>query len=143
MAKAFGEQNPTLGEDAVSWQTWSDGAAGIPNVTVNADWGKLSLQLSGAEGRSAVYDLGSAATRKFTLTENRYGTGAEDALLQIRGDTSSFLQDAVLPVWETYSVAISRGWRYVQVRESTFYSEDILTLFGADIISYLPLGDAA
>ncbi len=29
-AKAFGEQNPTNGEDPVSWQTWSDGAAGAP-----------------------------------------------------------------------------------------------------------------
>lgn len=117
--KAFGEQNPTLGETAVSWQTWSDGAAGTPDVEGDADWGKLKLDLLGEEGRSEVYDLGSAATRTFTLTENRYGTGAEDALLQIRGDTSSFAQDDETPAWENYVVPISRGWRYVQVREST------------------------
>jgi len=30
VSKAFGEQNPTQGETAVSWQTWSDGVGGIP-----------------------------------------------------------------------------------------------------------------
>lgn len=119
-SKAFGEQNPTLGEDAVSWQTWSDGDGDTPNVTGDADWGKLSLQLSGAEGRSAVYDLGSAKTRTFTLTENRYGTGENDAVLQIRGDTTAFTQDDTVVDWETYAAPIDRGWRYVQVRETTF-----------------------
>jgi len=120
MSKAFGEQNPTQGETAVSWQTWSNGAGSIPNVVGDPDWGKLSLQLSGAEGRSAVYDHGSAVSRKYTLTENRYGTGAEDAILQIREDTVSFLQDDVLPAWEDYTVPVSKTWRYVQVRlEST------------------------
>ena len=119
-AKAFGEQNPNQGEDAVSWQTWSDGAGGIPTVTGDADWGKPILDLTGAEGLSAVYDLGSAVTRLFTLTRNRYGTGSETATLQIRGDTSTFSQDDVSPTWETYSAPISRGWRYVQVRLTTF-----------------------
>jgi len=120
MSKAFGEQTPTLGEDAVSWQTWSDGAGAIPNVTINPDWGKLSLQMAGAEGRSAVYDLGSAATRKFTLTENRYGTGSGVGLLQIRGDTVAFIQDDDIVDWETYTAPVSHAWRYVQVRETTF-----------------------
>lgn len=119
MSKAFGEENPTLGEDPVSWQTFSDGAAGIPDVVGDVDWGKLKLDLLGEEGRSAVYDLGAAATRKFTITENRYGTGAESATIQIRGDTSSFLQDDVLPAWETYTVPVSKGYRYVQVRATT------------------------
>ena len=100
--------------------SWSDGVGGIPNVTGDIDWGKLSLQLAGAEGRSAVYDLGSAKTRTFTLTENRYGTGAEDAALQIRGDTVSFTQDDNTVDWEDYTVPVSHGWRYVQVRETTF-----------------------
>jgi len=120
MSKAFGEQTPTLGEDAVSWQTWSDGAGAIPNVTINPDWGKLSLQTAGAEGRSAVYDLGSATTRKFTLTENRYGTGSGVGLLQIRGDTVAFTQDDNVVDWETYTAPVSHAWRYVQVRETTF-----------------------
>jgi hypothetical protein len=119
-AKAFGEQNPTAGETAVSWQTWSDGAAGIPDVVGDADWGKLKLDLDpGEEGRSTVYDLGSAVSRKFTLTENRYGTGTGDAALQIRGDSNLFDQDDVTPDWESYTTPISRTWRYVQIREIT------------------------
>lgn len=118
-SKAFGVESPTQGEDAVSWQTWSDGAASVPTIDGDADWGKLKLDLSGEEGRSAVYDLGSAATRTFTLTENRYGTGENDAVLEIRGSETSFTQDANVPVWEEYTGAISRYWRYVQVRETT------------------------
>jgi hypothetical protein len=119
MSKAFGEQNPTLGETAVSWQTFTNGSAVIPDVVGDVDWGKLKLDLLGQEGRSAVYDLGAAATRKFTLTENRYGTGAESATIQIRGDTSAFVQDDVLPAWETYTAPVSKGYRYVQVRATT------------------------
>jgi peptidoglycan/xylan/chitin deacetylase (PgdA/CDA1 family) len=116
MSKAFGEQNPTEGETAVSWQTFTNGSAVIPDVVGDVDWGKLKLDLLGQEGRSAVYDLGAAATRKFTLTENRYGSGAESATIQIRGDTSSFLQDDGLPAWETYTTPVSKGYRYVQAR---------------------------
>jgi lysophospholipase L1-like esterase len=133
MSKAFGEENPTQGETAVSWQTWSDGAAGIPDVTGDADWGKLKLDLSGEEGRSAVYDHGSVATRTYTLTENRYGTGAESAILQIRGDTSSFLQDDATPAWETYSAPVSHAWRYVQIRAITVLT---LTVLGDSISAH-------
>ena len=121
MSKAFGEENPTEGEDPVSWATWSDGAAGAVEVIGDADWGKMKLDFnpSGEEGRSAVYDLGSAASRKFTITENRYGTGTEDAQIQIRGDTVAFLQDDDLPFWTDYTVPLSRTWRYVQVRAMT------------------------
>jgi len=119
VSKAFGEQNPTQGETPVSWKTWSDGFGGIPNIVGNPDWGKLSLPLTGYEGRSAVYDLGSTATRSFTLTENRYGTGTPSATLQYRANTSSFLQDDVLPVWTTYTAPFSVSTRYIQVRETT------------------------
>lgn len=117
--KAFGVQSPTQGETAVSWQTWSDGSSNVPTIDGDADWGKLKLDLSGEEGRSAVYDLGSEATRKFTLTENRYGTGEEDATLQYRTDTSSFAQDDASPAWTTYSAPFSVNCRYVQIREIT------------------------
>ena len=90
-AKAFGEQSPNQGEDAVSWQTWSDGAGGIPTVLVMLI-GESYLTYTGAEGISAVYDLGSAVTRLFTLTRNRYGTGSATATLQIRGDTSTLVK---------------------------------------------------
>lgn len=117
MSKVFGEQNPTRGEDIVSWQTFSDGAAGIPEIVGNADYGKLKLDMTGEEGRSAVYDLGSACVRKFTLTENRYGIGQDDATLQYRTDTVSFAQDDALPAWTTYAGQFSVNCRYVQIRE--------------------------
>lgn len=119
MSYAYGEQTPTLGETAVSWQTWSDGNGNIPTIDGNADWGKLNLDLAGEEGRSAVYDLGSSHARTFTLTENRYGTGGESATLQIRGDTTIFTQDVYSPNWETYSGSVSKTWQYVQIREVT------------------------
>jgi hypothetical protein len=123
-AKAFGVQSPTLGEDAVSWQTWSDGAGNVPTITGDADWGKLKIDLSGEEGRSAVYDHGSAVSRTYTLTENRYGSGTEDAVLEIRGSTTSFIQDAAVPAWEEYIAPITRVWRYVQIRETTLSTFD-------------------
>lgn len=120
MSKAFGQQTPTQGEDAVSWQTFSDGAGGIPNTTVDIDWGKLSLQTAGAEGRSAVYDLGASRTRKFKLTENRYGNGSGSAVLQIRGSTTIFTQDDTVVDWETYTAPVEHDWQWVQVRETTY-----------------------
>ena len=116
-ARAFGQQTPTQGETAVSWQTWSDGNGGTPLVDGDADWGKLAIPLSGGEGRSAVVDLGYLTTRTFTLTQNRYGTGNAGAVLQIRGSETSFTQDSTVPVWEEYTAAVSRFWRYVQVGE--------------------------
>ena len=72
------------------------------------------------EGRSAVYDLGSAVTRTFKITENRYGTGTEDATIQIRGDTNPFNQDdGEPPNWANYVGPTVQGWRYVQVRVTT------------------------
>jgi hypothetical protein len=117
--KAFGEQSPSQGETAVSWQTWSDGAGTAPTVYGNADWGKLVLDLSGEEARSAVYDLGDTVQRTFTVTANRYGAGAGNAVYQIRGAAGTFTQDGTIPVWEEYSSTIARNWRYVQTGVTT------------------------
>jgi hypothetical protein len=119
MSKAFGEQNPTLGEDPVSWTTWDDGSGGAVVVVGDADWGKLKLDLLGEEARSAVYDLGSAHPRTFTLTENRYGVGSEDAKLEYRYDTVAFLQDDLTPAWTEYTTPFTVNCQYIQVREST------------------------
>lgn len=143
MFKAFGVQTPTGGEDAVSWATWSNGAGGPVGVVGDANWGKLKLNLTGEEARSAVVDHGSEATRTYTLTENLYGSGSGDAVLQIRGSAASFAQDDLTPLWETYSAPISRSWRYVQIRQSTLIETYILDTFGARIISYLPLKEAS
>jgi len=113
----FGEENPTEGEDPISWATWSDGAAGSPTIIGDADWGKLQLVVS-EEGRSEVYNYGNSLPRIYTITENFYGTGQGTATLQIRGDTASFNQDdGEPPNWENYTVPITRSWQYVQVRE--------------------------
>lgn len=113
---AFGEQNPTMGETAVSWQTFTNGSGVVPTVVGDANWGKLSLDLN-AEGRSRVYDFGNSSSRTITVTENRYQVGQGDANLQIRGDDAViFAQDDATPTWEDYSAPIAKTWRYIQVR---------------------------
>ena len=99
----------------VSWQTWSDGVGGIPTISGDADWGKLSLDLDD-EGRSKVYDFGSSMFLQITLTENRYGTGSGTATLQYRVSADTFLQDDVAPDWVNYSTPITDTFRYIQVR---------------------------
>jgi hypothetical protein len=143
--KAFGAQTPTMGETAVSWQTWDDGAGGAPTTVGDTDWGKLKLDLDpGKEGRSAVYDMGSAVSRTFNLTENRYGSGLGAAVQQIRGDTSVFTQDAASPIWQTYSGAFSATWRYVQVRITTKFvllPQNLLTSSGSLTEDFETIGD--
>lgn len=105
-----------MGEIPVKWSTWDNGSGGSVTVTGDPDWGKLSLA-TGTQGRSKVYDFGDSTSRTYTLTSNRYGVGSGSATLQIRGDTSSFVQDDDVITWENYTVPITRSWRYVQVRE--------------------------
>jgi len=99
----------------VSWQTWSDGAAGQPTIIGDQDWGKIELDLND-EGRSRVYDFGSVGSRTITVTENRYGTGQGTATLQIRGQNTTFNQDDIGPSWENYTTPVNRSWRFIQVR---------------------------
>ena len=113
---AFGEQNPTAGEGQVPWPTWDNGAAGAITVSGDANWGKMELDI-GEEGRSAIYDLGDANPRTYTLTLNRYGTGSGTSTLQIRGQAAVFVQDDNVLAWTTYTVPTLQSWRYVQVRE--------------------------
>jgi len=114
---AFGEENPTEGEVATSWQTWSDGAGGLPTIIGDADWGKLEIDIT-EEGRSRVYDLSESALRKVTLTENRYGAGQGTATLQYRVDDNLFAQDdGEPPNWVNYTIVFSDTFRYIQVRE--------------------------
>jgi len=101
----------------VSWQTWSNGAGGVPTVVGDADWGRMQLAINDSEGRSDVYDLIDTDIRTYTLTENKYGAGANTATLQIRGSETSFNQDDATPEWETYTTTITRVWRYIQIRE--------------------------
>ena len=104
-----------MGETAVSWQTWSDGAGGNPTIIGDANWGKLQLSLN-EEGHSRVYDFGDESDRTITVTENRYGAGQGSATIQIRGQAAAFDQDDVLPNWENYTIPTNKTWRYIQVR---------------------------
>jgi len=115
---AFGEENPTNGEIAITWQTFSDGAAGIPTISGDSNWGKMAL-LPEEEGRSRVYNFGNSSDRTYSLVENLYGTGSGTHELQIRGSTSIFAQDDASPAWEDYTSPILRNWQWVQVRAST------------------------
>jgi len=109
---AFGEENPTDGEIATSWQTWVT----TGEIVGDTDWGKLALDISEL-GYSLVYDYGNATERTYTLTENKYGTGQGGGqTLQIRGSASSFTADDEIVEWENYDTPINREWRYVQVR---------------------------
>jgi hypothetical protein len=116
LALCWGEETPTDGETAKSWQTWDDGAGGAPTVSGDADWGKLSLATS-AIGHGSVEEVGiPGVTRIFTITSNKYGTGSGSFVVKIRGADTIFAQDDASPSWETYSGTISRQWCFVQVR---------------------------
>lgn len=116
MTWVFGEQSPASGT-AVAWSTFSNGAGGAV-LTDGGEWGQLKLDLAGAEGRSAVYDMGEVATRTITLTRNQYGTG-DVPLLQYRTSASSFSQDDATPAWTIYSAPASASFRYLQIRTTT------------------------
>lgn len=118
-AYAFGEQNPTQGEQPISWQTWSNGSGSVPTIQGDQNWGRMQLNTTNDQGRSAVYDLGSQMSYLFTLTKNRYGGGTGTATMQIRGSTGIFGQDDLTPVWSDYLAPVTQTWRYVQVRDKT------------------------
>lgn len=63
-----------------------------------------------------MYSFGDAQTRQITLTANKYGTGQENATLQIRGQSTVFAVDAASPDWENYTGAVSKDWKFIQVR---------------------------
>lgn len=108
---AFGEETPDSPESAISWATWG----GTGAITGDAAWGKLQLDFN-EYGYSRVYSFGDAQTRQITLTANKYGTGQENATLQIRGQSTVFAVDAASPDWENYTGAVSKDWKFIQVR---------------------------
>jgi len=112
---AHGEENPTGGAAPVSWAGWSDGVGGSPSIVGDSDWGKL--QLAAAEiAHSPVYDTGGTHEKKVSLQKNAFGSGDSTFDLYIRGQDSSFTQDAGSPSWEAYSIAVNKTWRYLQAK---------------------------
>ncbi len=118
---AFGEESPSGGEDPVKWTTFSDGAGGSPEITGDADWGKIEVEYTEV-AHSRVYDFTDSVSRTITLTKDVYGSGSGNPTIQIRGhDSTSFDQDDGTPTWENYTAPIAKTWRYIQVRVT--YSE--------------------
>ena len=111
----FGEETPTYGEEAISWQTWSNGSGGIPTIIGDPDWGTLELQYA-EEGRSRVYDFTNDHGRGIKLTPNRYKPGQGSATPQIRGAKTIFTQDDNVLAWIDYVGETAHEWQYVQMR---------------------------
>jgi len=111
----WGEQNPTDGEVAISWQAWSDSMGGKPIILGDLDWGKVELE--GAEiANSNVIDLGSVRAWVVRFTADKYGAGSGSGSIRIRGSTFLFEQDAALPAWGEYTEPEEHNWRYIQVQ---------------------------
>ena len=108
----WGEENPDPGEEAKSWQYWEVTAGVKVTVDGDADWGKCSIPLYDIV-RGDVVDLGSAESRTFTATVNKYGTG-DTPLVHVRGSATSFARFDESPSWSTLPTV--QAWRYVQLR---------------------------
>lgn len=113
-AIAFGEQTPTNGEIAVPWTTFKNDQDGAVEVTGDASWGKMKIELD-EEGYSRVYNL-NTNFKLFTLTTPEYGINSGTGTLQIRGSANPFARLAASPSWQTYSGIFNQNWKFVQIR---------------------------
>ena len=99
----------------MAWTVWSDGAGGSPTVQYDASWGKVLLETTDI-GHGSVIDTGNTISKTITITRNRYGAGVGNPPIYIRGQATTFTQDAVSPDWELYSAPIAKMWRWIQVK---------------------------
>jgi hypothetical protein len=99
----------------ISWQTWTDGAATVPTIIGDPDWGQLELDYN-EQGRGPVYDFGFAYPRIITLAQDTYEDGQGNATLQIRSSNTAFLQDDVLPAWADYIGSYNTSYQFLQIR---------------------------
>jgi len=98
----------------MAWTVWSNGAGGSPTIQYGS-YGKLLLETTEI-GHSSVIDTGSTISKVITITRNRYGAGVGSAPIYIRGQATSFTQDAASPSWEAYSAPVAKTWRWIQVK---------------------------
>ena len=82
-------------------------------VTGDPNYGCLVI---GEECYGPVVDLGTALSRQYTITKDKYDTGHGEVTLYIRGSADPFAWDDESPSWEEYTTTITRSWRYVQLR---------------------------
>ena len=79
------------------------------------DWGRIKLETTDV-GHSDVIDTGNVLSKVLTISTDRYGTGVGIGAIYIRGQATSFLQDAVNPSWEEYTIPVAKTWRWMQVK---------------------------
>jgi hypothetical protein len=114
-AFCWGEATPTNDEIGATWAGWSDGSGG--GVSYDSVNGKLQL-VPGEVAHGPVEFIGSGnqAETDLTVALNEYGTGSGVPPIYIRGDTSTFAQDAGAPAWEAYTGKVAKTWTYIQVK---------------------------
>ncbi len=63
-----------------------------------------------------MIDTGNVLSKVVTISTDRYGTGVGIGAIYIRGQATSFAQDAGSPAWEVYTVPTAKTWRWIQVK---------------------------
>jgi len=111
---AWGQED-SRDELADSWAKWSDGAGGSPTITGDSDWGKIQLGI-GAIAHSDVRDAGDTTVKLISVTPNKYGVGTGTHIISVRGQATTFTQDAGSPSWEVYTTPVTKSWRFMQIK---------------------------
>lgn len=83
-------------------------------MTGDPDWGKIHLDNTEI-GHSPVKYI-DTGTKLITINQNIYGTGTGVFVVYIRGQNTSFEQDAVSPSWELYTNPIEKTWQFFQFK---------------------------
>ncbi len=63
-----------------------------------------------------MIDTGNVLSKVITISTDRYGTGVGIGAIYIRGQATTFAQDAASPSWEAYTSAVTKTWRWMQVK---------------------------
>ena len=84
----------------------------------SGDYGRLQLGV-GESFVGPVMNTGSTDRKWLRITTDDYPTGLGSGTIYLRGQDTSFNQDAdevTGPTWEVYTGLKSQTWRYMQVR---------------------------
>jgi hypothetical protein len=63
-----------------------------------------------------VIDTGNTKSKTITISIDRYGTGVGIGVIYIRGQATTFAQDAASPSWEEYTAPVAKTWRWIKVK---------------------------
>ncbi len=63
-----------------------------------------------------MVDTGNVKSKVITISTDRYDTGVGIGVIYIRGQATPFVQDAANPSWEAYTSAVTKTWRWMQVK---------------------------